>query len=79
MTSKQIMTGLEGNRQIDLFVPRDSGSPPQEFLLTEAKPRSIGIPGEAIRNLKGQIDLPITRGTSHYLFYYTIMLLKGKK
>ena len=50
--------------------PRDSGSPPQEFLL--------GSLGEAILNLKGQIDLPITRGTSHYLFYYTLMLLEGK-
>ena len=53
--NKQIMTDLEA----DLFAPRDSGSPPQEFLLTEAQ--------------------PITRGTSHYLFYYTIMFLKGKK
>ena len=40
---KQIMTGL----QADLFAPRDSGSPP---------PRSIGTLGEAILNLKGQID-----------------------
>ena len=39
--SKQIMTGLKGNRQIYL-PPRDSGLPPQEFLLTEAQPRSIG-------------------------------------
>ena len=45
----------------------------------EGSPRSIETLGEAILNLSGQIDLPITRGTSHYLFYYTIMLLKGKK
>ena len=46
---KQIMTGLEGNRQIYLS---------QEFLLTEAQPRPIGTLGEAILNLKGQIDSP---------------------
>ena len=42
--------------------------------------RQIYLPREiqAILNLKGQIDLPITRGTSHYLFYYTIILLKEK-
>ena len=49
---KQIMTGLEGNP----FAPRDSGAPPQEFLLTKAQPRSIETLGEAILNLKGQID-----------------------
>ena len=49
------MTGLEGNRQI--YLPReiqDSGS-------TKAQRRSIEILGEAILNLKGQIDslLPV--------------------
>ena len=33
------MTGPSGNRLS--ISPRDSGSPPQEFLLTEAQPRSI--------------------------------------
>ena len=31
-------------------------------------PRSIETLGEAILNLSGQIDLPITLDTSHYLF-----------
>ena len=31
-------------------------------------PRSIETLGEAILNLSGQIDLPITLETSHYLF-----------
>ena len=34
----------------------------------EAQPRSIETLGEAILNLSGQIDLPITLKTSHYLF-----------
>ena len=38
------------------------------FLLTLAAPRSIETLGEAILNVSGQIDLPITLGTSHYLF-----------
>ena len=37
-------------------------------LLTSASPRSIETLGEAILNLSGQIDLPITLETSHYLF-----------
>ena len=57
---KQIMTGPSGNRL--------SISPPQEFLLTSAAPRSIETLGEAILNLSGQLDLPITLETSHYLF-----------
>ena len=59
--TKQIMSGLEGNRQI-YFALRDSGLPPQEFLLTEAQPRSIEIFGEAILNLKGQIDSLLPEG-----------------
>ena len=57
--------------------------PPQEFLLTES-PRSIGTFGEAILNLSGQIDLPITLETSHYLFTIcrgivsTIIIYKNK-
>ena len=31
-------------------------------------PRSIETLGEAILNLSGQIDLPVTLETSHYLF-----------
>ena len=55
-----------------LCAPVDSGSPPPKILLTEALidslPRSIETLGEAILNLSGQIDLPITLETSHYLF-----------
>ena len=39
-----------------------------KFLLTSAVPRSIETLGEAILNLSGQIDLPITLETNHYLF-----------
>ena len=46
----------------DIFVPRDSQSPPQEFLLTSAPPRSIEIFEEAILNLKGQIDSLLPEG-----------------
>ena len=35
----------------------DSVSPPQEFLLTSASPKSIETLGEAILNLSGQICL----------------------
>ena len=41
--------------------------------MTSAAPRSIETLGEAILNLSGQIDLPITLESSHYLF--TIPLL----
>ena len=41
---------------------RDSGSPPQDFLLTEAQPRSVGTLGEAILNLKGHIDSLLPEG-----------------
>ena len=46
------------------------------FLLTSAVPWSIETLGEAILNLSGQIDLPITLETSHYLFiiHYNIAL-----
>ena len=33
-----------------------------------ASPRSIETPEQAILNLSGQIDVPITLETSHYLF-----------
>ena len=59
------MTGPSGNR---LSICPLRGSPPQEFLLTSAAPRSIETLGEAIMNFSGQIDLPITLETSHYLF-----------
>ena len=58
---KQIKTGLEGNRQIYL-PPGDSGSTPQEFLLTQAQLRSVGTLKEAILNLKGQIDSLLPEG-----------------
>ena len=35
---------------------------------SHAAPRSIETLGEEILNLSGQIDLPITLETSHYLF-----------
>ena len=41
---------------------------PSGFLLTSASPRSIETPEQAILNLSGQIDVPITLETSHYLF-----------
>ena len=45
-----------------MFARRDSGSPPQEFLLTKAQQRSIGTLAEAILNLKGQIDSLLPEG-----------------
>ena len=66
---KQIMTGLEGNRQIAL---RDSGLPPQEFLLTEAQLRSIETLGEAILNLKGQIDSLLPEGPTIICFIMSL-------
>ena len=51
----QIMTGIEG-------IGRSIWSPPQEFLLTEAQPRSIEIVGQAKLNLKGQIDSLLPEG-----------------
>ena len=72
------MTGLEGNRQI--YLPqRDSGSPPQEFLLTEAQPRSIGTLGEAILNLKGQIDSLFPEGPVIICFIIPLCYSKEKK
>ena len=70
--SKQIMTGLEGNRQIY------SGSPPQEFLLTEALPRSIETLGEAILNLKGQIDSLFPEGPVIICFIIPLCYSKEK-
>ena len=45
------------------------------MLLTEAAPRSIETLGEAILNLSGQIDLPITLETSHYLFNISLVCI----
>ena len=71
------MTGLEGNRQI-YFPPRDSGSPPQEFLMTEAQPRSIGTLGEAILNLKGQIESLLPEGLIIICFIIPLCYSKKK-
>ena len=46
---------------------------------TEAQPRSIGTLGEAILNLKGQIDSLLPEGPVIICFFYTIMFLKEKK
>ena len=61
------MTGPSGNRQIYLPLEIQDCLPKSE-LLTSASPWSIETLGEAILNLSGQIDLPITLETSHYLF-----------
>ena len=55
--SKQIITGLEGSRQI--YLPLEIQDPPREFLMTEAQTE---ISGEAILNLKGQIDSLLIEG-----------------
>ena len=60
------MTSPSGNR-LSIF-PLRFRTPPQEFLLTSAAPRSKETLGEPILNLSGEIDLPITLETSHYLF-----------
>ena len=62
---------LEGN-SLDLFAPKDSGSPPQEFLLTEAQPRLMNIFGEA--NLKVQIDSLLPEGPVIICFIRPIQL-----
>ena len=63
---KQIMTGPSGNRLS--ICPLRFRIASQKFLLTSAAPQSIETLGEAILNLLGQIDLPITLEISHYLF-----------
>ena len=68
---KQIMTGPSGNRLSVCPLRFIIAPPPQVFLLTSASPRSIETLGEAILNLSGQIDLPITLETSHYLLLYS--------
>ena len=55
------MAGPSGNRQI--YLPLEI-----QDRLPKAAPPSIETLGEAILNLLGQIDLPITFETSHYLF-----------
>ena len=59
------MTGPSGNR---LSIC------PLRFRIARAQPRSIRTLGEAILNLSGQIDLPITLETSHYLFTASILI-----
>ena len=73
--SKQIMTAssVTGRsicpERFRIASPRVSidrgASPPQEFLLTEAQPRSIETLGEAILNLK-----------VYYIIYYNYYLLR---
>ena len=53
------MAGPSGNRQIYLPLEIQDRLPKSE-LLTSASPWSIETLGEAILNLSGQIDLPIT-------------------
>ena len=60
------MTAPWGNR-LSICPLRFKIAPPI-FLLISPVPRSIETLGEAILNLSGQIDLPITLETSHYLF-----------
>ena len=67
------MTGLDRNMP-NLFAPRDSGLPPQEFLLTEAQLRSIEIFGEAILNLKGQIDSLLPERSSLFVLLYQMII-----
>ena len=67
------MTGLDRNMP-NLFSPRDSGLPPQEFLLTEAQLRSIEIFGEAILNLKGQIDSLLPERSSLFVLFYQMII-----
>ena len=59
------MAGPSGNRQI--YLPLEIRLPKSE-LLTSASPWSTETLGGGILNLSGQIDLPITLETSHYLF-----------
>ena len=58
---------------------RDSESPPQEFLLTHAQPRSIGTLGEAILNLKEQIDSLLPEGPVIICFVIPLCYSKEKK
>ena len=60
------MTGPSGKRLS--ICPLRFRIASQEFLLMSAAPQSKETLGEAILNLSGQIDLPITLETSHYLF-----------
>ena len=47
---------------------RDSGSPPEKFLLTEAQLRLEETLGEAVLNLKGQIDSLLPEGPAIICF-----------
>ena len=59
------MTGPSGNR-LSICPLRFRIASPRVSI--DLAPRSIETLGETILNLKGQIDLPITLETSHYLF-----------
>ena len=52
------MTGPLGNRLS--ICPLKFSTPPKQILFTSAVPQSIETLGEAIPNLSGQIDQPIT-------------------
>ena len=68
------MTGLKGNR-LSICPLRFRIA---EFLLTEAKPRSIGTLGEAILNLKGQIDSLLPEGPVIICFIIPLCYSKEK-
>ena len=57
------MTGPSGNRL---------------YICPSAAPWSIETLGEAILNLLGQIDLPITLESSHCVYYYTMTFMQGQ-
>ena len=65
------MTGASGNRISICPLRFRIASPIVPIDL--AAPRSIETLGEAILNLSGQIDLPITLETSHYLFNIALL------
>ena len=61
------MTGPSGNR-LSICPLRFRIASPNISINPLAVPRSIETLEEAILNLSGQIDLPITLETSYYLF-----------
>ena len=70
------MTGPSGNRLS--ICPERFRIAPQEFLLTEAQPRSIGTLGETILNLKGQIDSLLPEGPVIICFIIPLCYSKEK-
>ena len=70
------MTGLEGNRLS--ICPLRFRIASQEFLLTSAAPRSIETLGEAILNLKGQINSLLPEGPVIICFIIPLCFSKEK-